>query len=74
MKRVLVGAAVVAAGFMGATAQPAAACDPAMPTCYGVERWLDDRLWAIEYYVVDPALRKVDDLRDAADIECSDIC
>ena len=70
MKRVLVGALLVSAGFMGTTAPPASACDPNMPTCYGVEYWVKSRLSTIDRYVVDPTLQRVEDLRRALDLEC----
>ena len=70
MKRVLVGALLVSAGFMGATAPPASACDPNMPTCYGVEFWLESRLNTLERYVIDPALQRVEELREGLDLGC----
>ena len=62
MKKVLVGAAVVAAGMLGTAPAPASACDPGMPTCYGPERWLDERLWALEHYVIEPTIERAEDV------------
>ena len=70
MKRVLVGAAVVAAGCLGASAPPASACDPNMPTCYGVESWLNGRLYYIDRYLVEPTQQRVEELRESFDLGC----
>ena len=72
MKRLLL-ALPVAALVATATPATASACDPGMPTCGGIENWIDERVWTLEYYVIDPTLRKVQEIDDS--VECQpDIC
>ncbi len=74
MRRVLVGALLASAGFMGATAPPASACDPNRPTCYGVEYWLSSQLHRVDCYVVEPTQQRVDEIVGAIDLGCPPSC